>query len=821
MPSGESGLLGRASIRDKLNLLLLGPVLATVLLAAPVVANQVDQARTYSGTANAVFHAVHVSDMLHALQRERLAAVAYLNNAGTDRQELLLRQATVDDEMARFNADMAPELPTDHVKEAMAALRHLDRARRGSLARTADSADIYQVYGRIIESTVGALGMHHHNSDERAPSRPLEIVDSAVRFNEQSSRISAALMITSEDKKLGRQLLGEAVTLRRLHSERFLAAADPPHIALMRSVNDSDSTKELDRLVEQAQNTESALPGSFTATTDEVTDSQAMMREMMVARVVRQIHADSVSEADRAAVVAWGVGVATSLVIVLVIALGVAVSRSIANPVRRLTDAAGAVAALTSAELARVSDEEHVEHRPVHLTAIPVTSKDEVGELATAFNKVQSTAAMMLERQVLTRRNVSMMFASVARRTQNLVGGQLSLIDQLERNQQDPALLAELYQLDHLSMRLRRSAESLLVVSGVKDETRLAVPAQLATVLRSALAEIEDFQRARLVSICDATIAPDAVPDLSLLFAELLENATSYSPPTTVVGVSADYTDAGCRVSIIDHGIGMPQEQMIEENRRFVQRERLDLAPTATLGLFVVGRLARRHGLGVTLWSTLGGGVTAVIDLPSRLLTVEPTQLWGHPERQALPAAGVWQSGQVRPASLDPAAGAPVQSPMPVGAQEGFTWFAGEAPHHAPHPDGPQHPSGPQHPGAPQYPSGPQHPGGYSPPPGAPTPGAAATPDEPPLHRGGLTRRVPGANLAVPQPRSGDAAPAPAETPRMLRDPERERMTLDAFASAVARAADVTDTGQHHETGGRPIVWPPESGAPVEEESTR
>ena len=212
------------------------------------------------------------------------------------------------------------------------------------------------------------------------------------------------------------------------------------------------------------------------------------------------------------------------------------------------------------------------------------------------------------------------MFANVARRTQNLVHRQLAVVDELERNEQDPKLLDGLYRLDHLSTRLRRSADKLLVVAGSREQAMITGPIELATAVRSALAEIEDYKRVRLGTLCDVTLASPDASDLVLVFAELLENATAFSPPETQVDLSAAIQEDGsCLVLIVDRGIGMSDEQLAEENRRLVERERLDIAPTGVLGLFVVGRLARRHSLNVGLVKTPGGGITALLTIPPQL----------------------------------------------------------------------------------------------------------------------------------------------------------------------------------------------------------
>src|SRR5262249_32664134 len=160
--------------------------------------------------------------------------------------------------------------------------------------------------------------------------------------------------------------------------------------------------------------------------------------------------------------------------------------------------------------------------------------------------------------------------------------------------------------------RLRRSADSLFVVSGVREDEPLASVAPLVDVIRSAVAEIEGYQAVHLGAICEVTALPQLVPDLRLLLAELLDNATAFSPPAAPRVVPAGLGDA-CKIVIGDPGSGTAGGRLIGENQRLVPRERLDIAPTSVLGLFVVGRLARRHGLRVRLDHSPGQGVTAEV----------------------------------------------------------------------------------------------------------------------------------------------------------------------------------------------------------------
>jgi signal transduction histidine kinase len=436
----------------------------------------------------------------------------------------------------------------------------------------------------------------------------------------------------------------------------------------------------------------------------------------------------------------------------VVIALALLVSRSIVDPLRRLTVAASTTADLTNAELSRVADVEGVDERPPRLATIDIASGHEVGALAAAFNRVQATAAMLLERQLVSRRNVSLMFANVAQRTQNLVTRQITLVDRLERDEQNAQILDGLYQIDHISARLRRTSENLLVIAGARDHAQLGGPATLADVVRSALAEIEEYRRVRFSEPGDVVLAPPLVSDLVLVLAELLENATGFSPPQSFVDVHASQEpDQSYLVRIVDHGIGMDPQRLLEENHRLVERERLDVAPTRVLGLFVVGRLARRHGLHVALAATPHGGITATVGIP-RTMIIRGALPTG--SKALRPMAPVLELAQHGLSSLD--------SPG-----DGFSWFFTERVSHV----------------------------------GA-RPEAAADPmavaehpmlaEDHPDAEPGLSRRVPGSHQLPTGAAMTDRQWPPGPTVAVLppaRDAASVRTAMDEYQSAVGRAS--------------------------------
>jgi signal transduction histidine kinase len=349
---------------------------------------------------------------------------------------------------------------------------------------------------------------------------------------------------------------------------------------------------------------------------------EAQRRASVIDQLIPQIAAEAQRASSRAW---WRASILLALAVVLLLGwvlLLTLIRRSILGPLQQLTDAARRVSELSAQELARVADEDTpAADGPPQLEDLPIPAADEIGELAQAFNQVQATAGALLERQAQSRRNIAEMFGNIGRRVANLTGRQLAMIDAIERDETDPGLLDQLYRIDHIAVRLQRNADSLMLLAGIRDTELDGRPAELSHVVRAALGQIEGFERVRLVAEVDAAVAPDLVNDLVLVLAELLENAVSFSPAHTEVVVTLRERAGRAVLEIVDHGLGMSAERLAEENARLVRRERLDLAPTRVLGLFVVGVLARRWDLRVALSRTPGGGVTCDVALPADLVT--------------------------------------------------------------------------------------------------------------------------------------------------------------------------------------------------------
>ncbi|MFF2202830.1 nitrate- and nitrite sensing domain-containing protein [Streptomyces sp. NPDC058145] len=245
---------------------------------------------------------------------------------------------------------------------------------------------------------------------------------------------------------------------------------------------------------------------------------------------------------------------------------------------------------------------------------------DEIGQVGRSFNTARLAAVEAAVRQAGLRRGLFAVLLTIARRNQALVHRQLKLVDTLERRTDDPEILRQLFRIDHLTTRMRRHAESLIILSGAAPGRRWRRPVPVADVVASAVSEIEDYTRVVVPPMPEVGIAADAVADVVHLIAELLENATLFSPPHTQVTLRPGRVGGGFVLEIDDRGLGLDAEQRAEAHRTLNDPDAFDPTRHDRLGLYVVGRLAARHGIEVSLGDSPYGGTTAVVLLPPAVL---------------------------------------------------------------------------------------------------------------------------------------------------------------------------------------------------------
>ncbi|MBO0787612.1 MAG: sensor histidine kinase, partial [Actinobacteria bacterium] len=264
---------------------------------------------------------------------------------------------------------------------------------------------------------------------------------------------------------------------------------------------------------------------------------------------------------------------------------------------------------------------------------LPRTKVAEVGRVAAAIARLQQAAVAAAAGEASLRSGVGQVFVSLARRNQSLLQRQLRLIDALEQKASDPAALADLFPLDHLTTRMRRHAEGLIILSGAAPGRSWSEPVPVIDVVRGAVAEVEDYQRVNVLTRAEDAVAGAAVADVVHLLAELIENATLFSPSGTRVEVRAERVANGFAVEIDDRGLGIKPAQLDAINQRLITPPDFDLANADQLGLFVVGKLAARHGIRVMLRASPYGGTTAIVLMPNSIVVpvAEAAPLPGRP----------------------------------------------------------------------------------------------------------------------------------------------------------------------------------------------
>jgi signal transduction histidine kinase len=317
---------------------------------------------------------------------------------------------------------------------------------------------------------------------------------------------------------------------------------------------------------------------------------------------------------------------------------------------------------------------------------------DEIGRVGQAFDLVRQTAIRAAVEEAKLRRGLNDVFRSLARRSQSLLHRQLTLLDQMERRATDPEALDDLFRLDHLTTRMRRHAEGLVILAGGPPGRGWSSPVRMVDVMRGAIAEVEDYARVSVATRSQAALAGSAVADVIHLLAELIENATTLSPPYTSVRVSGDTVATGFAIEVEDRGLGMSPERLAELNELLASPPEFNPSDSEQLGLFVVSQLAQRHGIRVTLKASPYGGTAAIVLIPQHLVVTEdafraglpgePTAIGmaarvangNHAAAQTAGSVALREVPEITGAGLPGAAGVPTTGPMrrlAAGAPDG------------------------------------------------------------------------------------------------------------------------------------------------------
>ncbi|MDX2296063.1 MULTISPECIES: sensor histidine kinase [Streptomyces] len=427
--------------------------------------------------------------------------------------------------------------------------------------------------------------------------------------------------------------------------------------------------------------------------------------------------------------------------------------------------------------------------------------QDEIGQVGEALTTVHRAALSAAVERAELASGISGVFVNLARRSQVLVHRQLNLLDSMERRADDPGELGDLFRLDHLTTRMRRHAESLIILSGAAPGRAWRMPVPLTNVVRAAVSEIEDYARVEVRRLPETAVAGGAVADLTHLLAELIENAAQFSPPHTKVRVSGEPVGNGYALEIEDRGLGMGKESLAEANARIDHSEALDLFDSDRLGLFVVSRLSSRHAIKVHLRPSPYGGTTAVVLLPTDLL------------QGALPPAGD---------TADAGAAAPGEE---RAAREQAEAHRAEARRFAGPPDAPRTPAAAPKAlaGAPAAPAAPEAAGAplAPPPPGRPQPLPRPAAVPAPAPDAGPAAVPPSVPPSVPagvtalRPRGGPVVPARSSQSPQSPSPSEHDRSVDADTGLPRRVRQASLVPQLREVPApAPVPAPAAPGTP-------
>ncbi|HEX6521180.1 MAG TPA: nitrate- and nitrite sensing domain-containing protein [Streptosporangiaceae bacterium] len=374
------------------------------------------------------------------------------------------------------------------------------------------------------------------------------------------------------------------------------------------------------------------------------------------------------------------IGFLTALILFLVLGATLAVARSLVRPLNRLREGALNIATVQLPERVRKLGEALDPLSDQEVAPINVLSADEIGQVARAFDQVHSEAVRLAGNEAMLRSSFNAMFVNLSRRSQVLIERLARTIDSLEQHEDDPGRLSDLFSMDHLVTRMRRNSENLLLLAGHEGARKWSEPVPLADVARAATSEIEQYSRVTQKIQPGIAVAGQAVSDVVHLLAEIIENATIFSPTDTPVLVSAEeLSSGGVLIEISDHGVGIPEARLVEMNWRLDNPPVMDVSVSRHMGLFAVARLAERHGVRVRLLAGSPEGLTALVWLPDSVVEREARQVswprrqpgWAtlasergvDPQRQAVPAAA---QAAAFPASASPAVAAPPARTAPA-----------------------------------------------------------------------------------------------------------------------------------------------------------
>ncbi|MFJ9080571.1 nitrate- and nitrite sensing domain-containing protein [Streptomyces sp. NPDC102278] len=674
------------SIRRKIVALLLVPLVSLTALwgfSTVITGRQAVQLLDVAYVIEKVGYPVE--DVVRVIQKERRQTLVLIGDprASAATAELTRSRGATDAAVRTIteNAkdpevmdELAPET-AQRLRSILEAFRGIEALRRSVDRNSLDTNQALELYSRLVDPCHEFLMNLHalENVEMDKQGRALVGITRARETLSREDAVVAAALAAKVVSPLDVRGVSDLAANRALLYEFNLAILPADDRTLFEHYWSGPETKAL-RDAEERFITDGARrnPRAFTAAqwdeaAGKVLDRLATMGTEAGDRYQRRVEPAAMTVLVQAAVA----GILGFIALLVSLVLSVRIGRDLIRDLSRLRkDAHEASGVRLPGVMRRLAAGEHVDVE----TEAPRLEfeKDEVGQVALALNSLQRAAVEAAVKQAELRRGVSEVFVNLARRNQVLLHRQLTLLDTMERRTEDTEELADLFRLDHMTTRMRRHAEGLVILSGAAPSRQWRKPVQLMDVVRAAVAEVEDYERIEVRRLPRIGIEGPAVADVTHLVAELLENATVFSPPHTAVQVHGERVANGFTLEIHDRGLGMNPEALLDANLRLAETPEFELSDTDRLGLFVVSRLARRHGIRVVLQHSPYGGTTAVVFLPVELLTEAPDTNGAGIRLDGLKPAAAAKVGKGagRPGSTA-IEGAPAGRPLPPGVLNG------------------------------------------------------------------------------------------------------------------------------------------------------
>jgi signal transduction histidine kinase len=622
-------------LRTKLVAVITVPIITAFALGALRAENGLSKAADYDKAASNVSATLDVVALVHELQNERNLVVAFVagnrvGDVGTIQSQFQRTDAGLN-RLQQAVTTVNEDDPDAYLLERLAGrLAAVGAIRDAAMRSQYPEVGVFGTYSSLLEAVLStgaeftaSLGDPEINS---LANSALSIVEGKEFLGRQNAILMIAATKDSFPAGMLEQALGaDAAYVAAISNFRANAAPEESQY-----YSDTYSGAEIDHresLKELAFNRAAhgvslqipmdALLADARATADALRKVENSLLE--------KLRSKASAAADVAKQGAWRDAAIIIAAIILALIITLIVSRSLLVPLRVLRRDALDVANRRLPETVQriLADPDPVEAAKNAVEPVPVFTREETGQLARSFDAVHDQAVRMATEQALLRDNINSIFVNLSRRSQTLVERQLSLIDRLEQDEQDPDQLASLFELDHLATRMRRNSESLLVLSGSGLSRQLSRPVPAAEVVGAAVSEVEQYARIEVLSAPDIAVQGRAVSDLVHLIAELLDNATFFSEPEKKVYVRMAVTrKKELAIQITDSGVGMSDDEIEMANTRLADPPDLDVAVTRRMGLYVVARLAKRHEIIVRLRDNedIEGGLIARITVPAALV---------------------------------------------------------------------------------------------------------------------------------------------------------------------------------------------------------